>query len=865
MADRIIALKNKVMFLVFVLLIGMFIFYISYSVNRSKSDFDQYLDRSYVQLISLFNHEVDHIVKFYFSRIDSIIATPGVLEAIKNKDTKTLRKLTAPVYKVMKNENENLQIMHFTDVNNITILRNHNPEKYGDDLTDIRPIVKFTNKNMIPGSGFESGKHGLFFRMIKPILVDGDHYGALEFGIKVDYFNDVLKRILPQAKFAFLIKKDYIKSYIYKDRLASLGDYYIYFETDNFFSSNFSSLDSMQKYYDINKNRYAIQTAYSFNNFEGKEYVKVLAAHDITKIFSDMKKSIYAAAVFGIFIIIIILFILNYAFNIYIKRFNIISEELSDLYEMFNKGETVIVKYKLSAKTIIEYVSGNVEMLTGYSQRDIQSRKVSSDVLFGLDKMSYAVDIKESASSDEFYVAEPYRIVTKNGEQKWIRNKVKLVREKSGEFLYLSFLNDISDLIHAQRGLEDQNNFVELLLDNIPIPIYYKDNNIIYQRCNNKFVEINGFTSKNDVIGKSFYDFAPPELAKIYYEKDMEIFNSEEGSQVYESRIKNRITGQIKDVVFYKRAFYGLDGTKKGIIGALVDVTEKNIVHDRLLSINKELENYYKIMNEHLISANIDKSGDIIFASEAFADISGYSVTELTGSKFREFIRTTDNTEFYINMMDMLLEGKEWKGELKNLTKNGDVYYVWSKASPNYNHDGDYVGFSIIFTDITDKKRIELLSITDKLTNVFNRMKLDEVLAQEIDRSLRYSTALSIIMADIDFFKKVNDEFGHQVGDEVLIKISALISEKIRKTDILGRWGGEEFLIVCPHTDLSGGVTLAETLRTEIENLEIDPVGRKTCSFGVAQFNSDNTEESLVKRADDALYKAKETRNKVES
>jgi diguanylate cyclase (GGDEF)-like protein len=168
--------------------------------------------------------------------------------------------------------------------------------------------------------------------------------------------------------------------------------------------------------------------------------------------------------------------------------------------------------------------------------------------------------------------------------------------------------------------------------------------------------------------------------------------------------------------------------------------------------------------------------------------------------------------------------------------------------------------------DFTQKTEILNISIKDTLTGLYNRRKLDQTLIEETNRTPRSGLPLSVIIIDIDHFKQVNDDFGHQVGDRVLIKVANLLKESIvRKTDIVGRWGGEEFMIVCPYTDINGASLLAEKLREVIETAVFDGVGKKTCSFGISEYLSNESVELCVKRADVALYRAKENgRNRIE-
>ncbi|QKJ23318.1 GGDEF domain-containing protein [Poseidonibacter lekithochrous] len=162
-------------------------------------------------------------------------------------------------------------------------------------------------------------------------------------------------------------------------------------------------------------------------------------------------------------------------------------------------------------------------------------------------------------------------------------------------------------------------------------------------------------------------------------------------------------------------------------------------------------------------------------------------------------------------------------------------------------------------------KELKRIAITDKLTNIYNRVKLDSKMEAEMNRAQRFGHGFSIIIIDIDYFKEVNDNYGHQIGDCVLIEMANLLKSHVRNTDTLGRWGGEEFLIICPETKEEGVLKLANNLQKTIEENTFSTIGSKTASFGITTYiNGDNT-NSILKRADDALYKAKTTgRNKVE-
>lgn len=159
---------------------------------------------------------------------------------------------------------------------------------------------------------------------------------------------------------------------------------------------------------------------------------------------------------------------------------------------------------------------------------------------------------------------------------------------------------------------------------------------------------------------------------------------------------------------------------------------------------------------------------------------------------------------------------------------------------------------------LENEKKLEHLSQTDQLTGLYNRHKLHQVFTSEINRSNRFEEVFGVILLDLDLFKNVNDTYGHDVGDLVLKEISNILKDNIRASDTLGRWGGEEFLIILPKIDIDGAKILAEKLRKEIENYQFTIAGKMTASFGLAYYKKGDDENSIIKRADDALYKAKE-------
>jgi len=160
---------------------------------------------------------------------------------------------------------------------------------------------------------------------------------------------------------------------------------------------------------------------------------------------------------------------------------------------------------------------------------------------------------------------------------------------------------------------------------------------------------------------------------------------------------------------------------------------------------------------------------------------------------------------------------------------------------------------------------LESVALHDKLTGLFNRNSLDQVLKSEIERQDRYHAPLSLVLMDIDHFKRVNDLHGHDTGDRVLVEVAERVRGLIRESDMLFRWGGEEFLIISPESDAMGAGGLAEKLRIAIQATPIDVAGTVTASFGVAERAEGESKDQWFQRVDQAMYRAKNSgRNRVE-
>jgi diguanylate cyclase (GGDEF)-like protein/PAS domain S-box-containing protein len=291
---------------------------------------------------------------------------------------------------------------------------------------------------------------------------------------------------------------------------------------------------------------------------------------------------------------------------------------------------------------------------------------------------------------------------------------------------------------------------------------------------------------------------------------------------------------------------------------------EKKYYEQNLLK-NKMIENY-------IITSSTNTKGIITSVSKAFCQISGYTKEELIGQSHSLLRHPDMPNSLYEQMWETITQGEPWRGEVKNRKKDGEHYWVDAIIEPVFDNDNKIKGYYAIRLDITDKKKIEQISITDGLTNIFNRRHFNEVLPKIIDSSKRNDEWVCFLLMDIDHFKQYNDNYGHQAGDEVLIEFAQCLKQNLKRADDLAfRLGGEEFGIVFKPENKQKALEFANSVKENIENLKIKHEYSSaseyvTASMGLVckRATEINTMDELFKQADDLLYKSKKNgRNQI--
>lgn len=311
------------------------------------------------------------------------------------------------------------------------------------------------------------------------------------------------------------------------------------------------------------------------------------------------------------------------------------------------------------------------------------------------------------------------------------------------------------------------------------------------------------------------------------------------------------------------------------IIQTCVEITEKKALEHQL---NLTMSRYQAVVNSAYDGIiTIDESHIIQLVNPAAEHIFGYTkgeceqlpLSELLPPQYRE--KHPSYVEgFRLSPVDS--RPMQTRAAVTGYKKGGTeipIEVTISKIKVD-----DQTEMTAVIRDISEKSRLieELLTASneDSLTGLFNRRRFGELLSQEASRSERYGTEYCLLMLDLDHFKKVNDSYGHACGDQMLVEIAKLLIQHCRQTDVVSRWGGEEFLILAPENSLTEGVQLAERLRQAIEEFQLTYQSNSitiTGSFGIAYFHqAEATVEEQLNQVDNCLYSAKaQGRNRVVS
>jgi diguanylate cyclase (GGDEF)-like protein/PAS domain S-box-containing protein len=448
--------------------------------------------------------------------------------------------------------------------------------------------------------------------------------------------------------------------------------------------------------------------------------------------------------------------------------------------------------------------------------------------------------------------------------------------------------NLVSSLTDTSERLQASNldlQFQKLALDEHNI-VSIADTLGNITAVNDKFCEVSQY-SRKELLGQNHRQLKSGQQPDALFD---DLWSRISAGQVWSGEICNRR----KDGSFYWVAstilpFVDENGLPSRYVSVRTDITAIKEAQHVLERSRAELEQLVQIRSGELAERGevlrsitnaaqdavmmIDSAGRVTYWNPAAEYMFGFTEAEATGKGLHDLIVP----ERYLERAHAGFSHFATSGEgpvigrtttLRAKHRNGSEFPVDVSLSA-IKLRGQWSAVGIV-RDATERvqieERLKQLATTDTLTGICNRRHFDEVLASEIDRAARFSSPLSLILFDVDHFKRVNDTFGHHAGDRVLTQLAVVVGNTIRAVDLFARWGGEEFVVLLPGSDLNAGRLIAEKLRMAIEKQAFSDVGQVTCSFGVAEYVPGDSMDTLMKKVDRCLYHAKASgRNRVET
>lgn len=435
----------------------------------------------------------------------------------------------------------------------------------------------------------------------------------------------------------------------------------------------------------------------------------------------------------------------------------------------------------------------------------------------------------------------------------------------------------------------DKFGVIPNIINDLPCGVALHAEDLSMLACNARFKELLG-------LPESLFQHGLPSLQKIvrfnaergeYGTKDSEGFSQRlierfltEKSLSYQRERPNGVVLEI-EVQWLQTG---------GFIALFKDITEQQQREKSLRESEALLRMIYDNSTVGIFTMNTE--GVISHANNRLAQMFGIPVDQLVGSSYLELVHPLDRPLVRLNAVTTSLVHIE----RRYIRQNGEMFWGDLSVHPMPLPKTKLLQVVCVVSDITKRKsaeqalvergrqlevlnaelnksiaelnhareQLEQMSQHDTLTAVWNRKKIMEIAAQEIQRKRRYALPVSMIFMDIDHFKSINDTFGHAIGDDALQHFCSVANQCIRSTDFFGRWGGEEFVIITPNSGLMIALVLAERIRSSLIEHECPTVGRMTASFGVAEFLDCEDWEQWLSRTDVAMYKAKVTgRNRV--
>ena len=511
----------------------------------------------------------------------------------------------------------------------------------------------------------------------------------------------------------------------------------------------------------------------------------------------------------------------------------------------------------------MEFVSEGCRELTGYPPDDlIASHRIAyGKIIHPADRKPVWQQVQDALSRREPFQLS-YRIITNEGEERWVSEQGRGVFDDQGQLTALEgFIFDITERRQTDELLRlSEARYRAIVEDQTELVCRFLPNGTL-TFVNQAYCRYFGHPSE-EVLATSFIPMVPKEDWD-YVMAQMAACNADHPVNTYQHRVI-RPDGAVCWVQWTDRAILDEDNALIELQSVGRDITEQRQAEQTLRDSEARYRRIIETAQEGVWQ--IDADHCTTFVNARMAEMLGYAVEEMQGKSIFAFV---DEAQW-----NTAMSHEVGQHDLKFRRKDGGE--LWAMISTNSIRDGQggFAGVLAMVADITDRKRMEetlrRLATQDSLTGLFNRRYFFAVAKREFQRSQRYGHSLALLLLDIDYFKRINDAYGHRAGDQVLRTIAEIMRGGLRQVDIPCRYGGEEFVMLLPETPLDTAIAVAQRLGATLAETPIPtekgplPV---TVSIGVAGMTNGEglTLDLLLERADQAMYAAKQAgRNRVQ-
>ncbi len=474
------------------------------------------------------------------------------------------------------------------------------------------------------------------------------------------------------------------------------------------------------------------------------------------------------------------------------------------------------------------------------------------------------VEISKAAFARNETAQFEFTLRRSNGELFPSEHSVSLINGDDGRPLgIVSVIHDISRRKEAEQELKHSEEKFRRIFESIEEGYIVSDLNGDIEMVNPATCKLLGY-EESELVGEDLGMLYSRQEERTGFKATVASKGSVRGYHLNASRKD----GSTIVVEANAHLLFDREGIPVGMEGTFRDITARMEAEKILREREKQYRAFFE--NNHAIMLLVDPKTDVIVdANPAAANFYGYSVEEMRVMRMSQ-ITAQSEEDIYKEMFKARDENRVYF-IFEHLLASGEIRDVEVYSGPIM-VQGTQLLYSVIH-DVTERIRMEKdmkhMATTDALTGASNRHQFFQLSSQELKRSQRYGHDLCVLMLDIDYFKSINDSYGHQTGDVVLRALTVLAKTTLRETDLFGRLGGEEFAAILPETDMEAGLLVAERLRVELAKLTVQAKDNDvtfTVSIGVALASEkDVAIEDAINRADEALYKAKRTgRNRVE-